>query len=138
VKVSRSSRRAAPIGPPRIARFCSRVHRIQLASLLCNRKGDAGLTPFLDEDLEQRLQQVETRLRERLAPEDFRLVRQLRHLVELATVAACEAWQRRLLEALARHFPERELALRAVAAQGLGTDADCDTFRGLPSGRHNG
>ena len=96
------------------------------------------MTPFLDMDLEQRLQQLETRLRERLAPEDFRLVRQLRHLEEIATVAACEPWQRRLLDALARHFPEQELAIRAVATHVVGTDADCDTLRGLPAGRHSG
>jgi hypothetical protein len=101
-------------------------------------KGYEAMTAFLDEDLEQRLQQLETRLREHLAPEDFRLVRQLRHLEELATVAACEAWQRRLLDALARHFPEQELAIRGVAAHVVGTDADCDTLRGLPAGRHNG
>jgi hypothetical protein len=103
----------------------------------CDVKGYEAMTPFVDEDLEQRLQQLEARLRERLPPEDFRLVRQLRHLEELATVAACEAWQRRLLDALARHFPEQELAVRAVAAHVVGTDADCDTLRGLPSGRHN-
>ena len=92
---------------------------------------------FLDEELEQRLQQIETRLRERLARDDFHLVRQLRHLEELATLAACEAWQRRLLDALARHFPEQELAIRAVVAHVVTTDADCDTLRGLPAGRHN-
>ncbi|HEY7066578.1 MAG TPA: hypothetical protein VII06_34210 [Chloroflexota bacterium] len=96
------------------------------------------MTPSLDMDLEQHIQQVEARLRERLTPEDFRLVRQLRHLEELATVSACEAWQRRLLDALARHFPEQELAIRAVATHVVGTDADCDTLRGLPAGRHGG
>jgi hypothetical protein len=55
--------------------------------------------------------------------DDFRLVRQLRDLEEFATVAACEAWQRRLLDALARHFPEQELAIRAVAAHVIGTVA---------------
>jgi hypothetical protein len=103
----------------------------------CDVKGYEAMTPFVDEELEQRRQPREARLRERLPPEDFRLVRQLRHLEELATVAACEAWQRRLLDALARHFPEQELAVRAVAAHVVGTDADCDTLRGLPSGRHN-
>jgi hypothetical protein len=106
-------------------------------AMACDVEGYGRMPPFLDNDLEQRLQQVETELRARLASEDFRLVRQLRHLEELATVAACEAWQRRLLDALARHFPEQELAVRAVAAHVVGTDADCDTLRGLPSGRHN-
>ena len=96
------------------------------------------MIPSLDAELEQRIQQIETRLRERLAPDDFRLVRQLRQLEELATVNACEAWQRRLLEALACHFPEHDLSIRAVAAHVVGTDADCDTLRGLPSGRQTG
>jgi hypothetical protein len=89
----------------------------------------------LDAELEKRIQQIETRLREHLAPDEFRLVRQLRRLEELATVTACEAWQRRLLDAIACHFPEHELAIRAVAAHVVGTDADCDTLRGWPSGR---
>ena len=85
---------------------------------------------MLDEDLEQRIRQIEADLRGRLTAEDFRLVRQMRHLEELATMAACEAWQRRLLDALAQHFPEHELAIRGVAAHVVATDADCDTLRG--------
>ena len=87
------------------------------------------------EALERRIDEVVAQLRERLAPEDFRLVRQLRHLEELALLAACTAWEQRCLEALVQHFPEHALALRAVAAHVRGTDADCDTLRGLPAGR---
>jgi len=76
------------------------------------------------------------RLRERLAPEEFRLVRHLRHLEELALLAACAAWEARCLDALALHFPEHALAIRAVAAHVRSTNADCDTLRGLPAGRH--
>ena len=90
----------------------------------------------LEANLEERIEKLEGCLRERLAPEDFRLVRQLRHTEELAAIAACEAWQQRLLDALARHFPEQELAIRAVAAHVTATDGDCDTLRGLPAGRH--
>ncbi len=79
---------------------------------------------------------VVAQLRERLAPEDFRLVHQLRHLEELALLAACAAWEQRLLDALAQHFPEHDLALRAVATHVRSTNAECDTLRGLPAGRH--
>jgi hypothetical protein len=87
-------------------------------------------------DLERRIDEVVAHLRERLAPEDFRLVCQLRHLDELALLAACAAWEQRGLDALAQHFPEHELALRAVVAHIRSTDAQCDTLRGLPAGRH--
>ena len=86
-------------------------------------------------DLERRVDEVVAQLRERLAPEEFRLVHQLRHLEELALLAACAAWEQRCLDALAQHFPEHDLALRAVAAHVRNTDADCDTLRGLPVGR---
>ena len=87
------------------------------------------------EDFESRIAEVVAQLRERLAVEDFRLVRQLRHLEELALLAACTAWEQRYLDALAQHFPEHALAIHAVAAHVRGTDADCDTLRGLPAGR---
>ena len=87
------------------------------------------------EALDRRIDEVLAQLRERLAPEEFRLVRQLRHLEELALLAACTAWEQRCLDALAQHFPEHALALRAVAAHVRSTDADCDTLRGLPAGR---
>ena len=54
----------------------------------------------------------------------------------VALLAACAAWEQRCLEALAQHFPEHALAIRAVAAHIRSTDADCDTLRGLPAGRH--
>ena len=57
-------------------------------------------------------------------------------LEELALLAACAAWEQRCLDALAQHFPEHALALRAVAAHVRNTNADCDTLRGLPAGRH--
>ena len=87
------------------------------------------------EALDRRIDEVVARLRERLAPEDFHLVYQLRHLEELAILAACAAWEQRCLDALAQHFPEHALAIHAVAAHVRGTDADCDTLRGLPAGR---
>ena len=89
------------------------------------------------EDLELKIDAVVAQLRERLVPEDFRLVRQLRHLEELALLAACTAWEERCLDALAQHFPEHALALRAVAAHVRNTDAECDTLRGLPAGRYS-
>ena len=87
------------------------------------------------EALDHRIDEVVARLRERLAPEDFRLVRQLRHLEELALLTACTAWEQRYLDALAQHFPEHDLALRAVATHVRSTNAECDTLRGLPAGR---
>ena len=87
------------------------------------------------EALDRRIDEVVARLRERLAPEDFHLVHQLRHFEELALLAACTAWEQRYLDALAQHFPEHELALHAVAAHVRHTDAECDTLRGLPAGR---
>src|SRR3954447_20204441 len=86
--------------------------------------------------LEQRVTALEAQLRARLSPEDFQLVRQLRQAEELAAVAACTAWEARLCEALVRHFPEQALALRGVIAHITATNADCDTLRGLPAGRH--
>jgi len=85
--------------------------------------------------LERQIDEVVAQLRERLAPEEFRLVYQLRHLDELALLAACTTWEQRCLDALAQHFPEHELAIRAVAAHVRSTDAECDTLRGLPAGR---
>src|SRR5437660_5387149 len=85
--------------------------------------------------LEQRVTDLEAQLCARLAPADFQLVRQLRQAEELAAVAACAAWEARLCDALVRHFPEQELALRGVIAHITATDADCDTLRGLPTGR---
>jgi hypothetical protein len=69
-------------------------------------------------------------LRERLAPEDYRLVRQLLHWEELATVAACTAAEHRLCAALVAHFPEHALAVQSVIAHVRATNADCDTLRG--------
>ncbi len=83
-------------------------------------------------------EQVLTQLRGRLAPEDFRLVRQLRQLDELATIAACAAAEQRFLDALVAHFPDHALALQGVLAHIRATDADCDTLRGLPAGRQGG
>ncbi len=57
-------------------------------------------------------------------------------LEELALLAACAAWEQRCLDTLAQHFPEHDLALRAVAAHVRSTNAECDTLRGLPAGRH--
>ena len=88
------------------------------------------------EALDRRIDEVVARLRERLAPEEFRLVRELRDLEELALLAACTAWEQRCLDALAQHFPKHDLAIRAVAAHVRSTDAECDTLRGLPAGRH--
>jgi hypothetical protein len=89
------------------------------------------------EALDRRIEKVVGRLRERLAPEEFHLVCELRHLEELALLAACTAWEQRCLDALAQHFPEHDLALRAVAAHVRNTDAECDTLRGLPAGRQD-
>jgi hypothetical protein len=82
------------------------------------------------------MDQVLAQLRERLAPDDYRLVRQLLYLADLATVAACTAAEQRLLDAFIAHFPDRVLALQAVLTHVRATNADCDTFRGLPAGRH--
>ena len=87
------------------------------------------------EALDHRIDEVVARLRERLASEEFRLVCELRHLEELALLGACTAWEQRCLDALAQHFPEQALAIRAVAAHVRHTDAECDTLRGLPAGR---
>ena len=90
----------------------------------------------LDTELEQRVEAIVARLRARLGPDDFALVQQLRHTEELAIMAACVAEREQLLDAIARHFPEQELAIRGILAHVTQTDADCDTLRGLPSGRH--
>lgn len=74
--------------------------------------------------------QVRAQLRERLAPGDYRLVRQLQHLEELATVAACTAAEQRLLDALVAHFPDHALALQGVLAHARATEAACDTLQG--------
>ena len=87
------------------------------------------------EALDHQIDEVVARLRERLAPADFRLVYQLRHLEELALLAACTTWEQRCLDTLAQHLPEHALALRAVAAHVRSTNAECDTLRGLPAGR---
>src|SRR5262249_9345511 len=101
------------------------------------RKGEVRAMSILDsEALDRRIDAVVAQLRERLAAEDFRLVCELRHLEELALLAACAAWEQRCLDALAQHFPEHALAFRAVAAHVRNTDAECDTLRGLPAGRH--
>ena len=89
-----------------------------------------------DEALALKIDAVVAQLRERLAPEELALVHELRHLEELALLGVCAAWEQRCLDALAQHFPEHELALRAVAAHVRRTDAECDTLRGLPAGRH--
>ncbi len=94
--------------------------------------------PDLQEEFELEVEKLEAGLRERLPADDFRLVCQLRRVEELATVAACQVWEERFLEALVQHFPDLELALRGVAAHITATSADCDTLRGLPSGRYGG
>ena len=81
--------------------------------------------------LERHVDAVVARLRERLSPEEYDLVSELRHLEELAILAACAEWEQRALDALARHFPEHELAIRGVAAHVRTTNADCDTLQGL-------
>ena len=85
--------------------------------------------------LEQRVTDLEAQLRARLSPADFQLVRQLREAEELATVAACAAWEARVYDALVRHFPAQRLALLGVIAHITATNADCDTLQGLPAGR---
>jgi hypothetical protein len=85
--------------------------------------------------LEQRVTALEARLRARLSREDFQLVQQLRQAEEIAAVAACAAWEARLCDALARHLPKQELAIRGVISHITATNADCDTLRGLPAGR---
>jgi hypothetical protein len=77
----------------------------------------------------QQAEQVLAQLRARLAPEDYRLVRQLLHLEELATVAACTAAEQHLLNALVAHFPDHSLALEATIAHVRATNADCETLR---------
>jgi|SRR5215216_5693717 hypothetical protein len=83
----------------------------------------------------QQADQVLAHLRERLAPEDYRLVRQLLHLEELATVGACTAAEQRLLNALVAHFPDHALALEATIAHVRATNADCDTLQGRAARR---
>ncbi len=90
----------------------------------------------LDMALEERIAAIEARLRDQLPAEGFALVRELRCLEELATLAACEAWQRRMLDAVVRHFPDHELALRGVVQHVLATDGDCDTWHGVAAGGH--
>ena len=87
------------------------------------------------EALEQQVTALETQLYARLSPADFQLVRQLRDAEEGATIAACAAWEARLYDALAAHFPDIALAIRGMIAHITATDADCDTLRGLPAGR---
>ena len=90
----------------------------------------------LDHELEQQVEALVARLRARLSPDDFQLVQQLRQTEELAIMAACVAEREQLLDAIAWHFPKQELAVRGILAHVTATDADCDTLRGLPSGRH--
>ena len=101
-------------------------------------EGEDVIMPFLQEEFELEVERLEACLREQLSADDFRLVRQLQRAEELAAVAACQAWEQRFLEALVQHFPDIELALRGVATHITATGADCDTLRGLPSGRHGG
>src|SRR4051794_39692106 len=77
----------------------------------------------------QQAEQVLAQLRARLSDEEYRLVRQLRHLEELATVAACTAAEERLLAAIVAHFPEQALAVQTVIAHVRGTEADCETLQ---------
>ena len=86
------------------------------------------MVPY-DETLELRVDQLDASLRARLSPEDYRLVCKLRQAEELAAVAACVAWEERMLAALVRHFPDHDLAIRAVIAHVHNTHADCETFR---------
>ncbi len=82
--------------------------------------------------------EVLAQLRARLAPEDYGLVRQLRYLDDLATVAACTAAEERFLAALVAHLPEHALAIQGVLAHIRATDANCDTLRRQPAGRQGG
>jgi hypothetical protein len=85
----------------------------------------------LEEQHEQWVEQLAARLRARLSSEDYRLVCMLRQAEELAAVAACTAWEQRMLEAVVQHLPDHELALRSVITHVRNTNADCDTLRGL-------
>jgi hypothetical protein len=91
---------------------------------------------LLDTELEQRVTALVARLRARLSPEDFQLVQELRQTEELAIMAVCFAEREQLLDAIVRHFPGQELAIRGILAHITATDANCDTLQGLPSGRH--
>jgi hypothetical protein len=78
----------------------------------------------------QQAEQVQAQLRARLAPEDYRLVRQLLQLEELATVAACTAAEERLLAAVVAHYSDHALALESTIVHVRATNGDCDTLRG--------
>src|ERR687893_766889 len=98
-----------PVSVPASSRCCKRWRPVSRRTLSpgtssCPSAPSAGeqpSTPLPAAPLEERIQQTATALHERLTPADWRLSQQLRHLEELATRAACEARQRRLLEALA-------------------------------------
>jgi hypothetical protein len=92
----------------------------------------------LEEQHEQWIEQLAARLRARLSPEDYHLVGMLRQAEELAAVAACTAWEQRMLEALVQHIPDQELAIRRVITHVYETNADCDTLRGLRARRPRG
>jgi len=77
----------------------------------------------------QQAEQVLAQLRERLASEDYRFVRQLLHLEELATVAACTVAEQHLLNALVAHFPDHSLALEATIVHVRATNANCETLQ---------
>jgi hypothetical protein len=77
----------------------------------------------------QQAEQVLAQLRARLTDDEYRLVSQLRHLEDLATVAACTAAEERLLEAIVAHFPEQAVAVQAVIAHVRATEADCETLQ---------
>jgi hypothetical protein len=77
----------------------------------------------------QQAEQILAHLCERLAPEDYRLVRQLLHLEELAIVAACTAAEERLLAAVVAHCSDHTLALEATIAHVRATNADCETLQ---------
>jgi hypothetical protein len=66
----------------------------------------------------QQAEQVRAQLRARLSDDEYRLVSQLRHLDELATVAACTAAEERLLATLLAYYPDQALACLSDAVVG--------------------
>jgi hypothetical protein len=92
---------------------------------------DAAALAAEAQEWERQAAKVHAHLHQRLAPKDYQLVEQLRHLDELATVAACTAAEQRLLDALAAHFPDHALALQGIIAHVRLSDGECQTAQGL-------
>jgi hypothetical protein len=76
----------------------------------------------------QQAQQVLAQLHAQLGPEDYRLVQQLLHLEELATVAACAAAEERLLAALLDRHPDQAPAWESTIAELREANAASDTL----------